>query len=98
MTTIYRHIGIRIRGALIASIYNKALSVDLSASKESIGKINNLISVDVGVSVWFVDFFIHRSAVYLWDSRYNFQQCTLYLCYLCVVINCCEFATKYTTP
>eukprot|EP01032_Pedospumella_encystans_P018756 gene18756-21347_t len=43
-----RHIGIRIRGALIASIYNKALSVDLSASKESIGKINNLISVDVG--------------------------------------------------
>ena len=54
MTTLYRHIGIRIRGALIASIYNKALSVDLSASKESIGKINNLISVDVGVSAWFV--------------------------------------------
>lgn len=78
-----RHIGIRIRGALIASIYNKvrfasygqifdqlchtnraqytfkpntfnhctqALSVDMSASKESVGKINNLISVDVGVS------------------------------------------------
>lgn len=47
--SINRHIGIRVRGALIASIYNKALSVDLSASKESIGKINNLISVDVGV-------------------------------------------------
>ena len=56
MTIIYRHIGIRIRGALIASIYNKALSVDLSASKESIGKINNLISVDVGVSACFLDF------------------------------------------
>lgn len=46
-----RHIGIRIRGALIACVYNKALSVDLGASKESVGKINNLISVDVGVSV-----------------------------------------------
>ena len=48
-----RHIGIRIRGALIASIYNKALSVDMGASKESAGKINNLISVDVGVSAIF---------------------------------------------
>lgn len=37
------------KAALIAAIYNKALSVDLSASKESVGKLNNLISVDVGV-------------------------------------------------
>ncbi len=47
---ICRHIGVRVKGALIAAIYNKALSVDLSASKESVGKLNNLISVDVSVS------------------------------------------------
>lgn len=47
---ICRHIGVRVKGVLIAAIYNKALSVDLSASKESVGKLNNLISVDVSVS------------------------------------------------
>jgi hypothetical protein len=46
----HRHIGIRIKGALIAAIYNKALSVDLTASKEGVGKLNNLMSVDVSVS------------------------------------------------
>ena len=35
------------KGALIGSIYKKSLTVDLSASKESVGKLNNLISVDV---------------------------------------------------
>jgi carbon monoxide dehydrogenase subunit G len=45
----HRHIGIRIKGALIAAIYNKALSVDLTASKEGVGKLNNLMSVDVSV-------------------------------------------------
>lgn len=49
---IHRHIGIRVKGALIAAIYNKALSVDLTASKESVGKLNNLISVDVSVSIF----------------------------------------------
>lgn len=43
-----RHIGVRVRAALIGSIYQKSLQVDLSASKESIGRLNNLISVDVG--------------------------------------------------
>jgi hypothetical protein len=47
---LHRHIGIRIKGALIAAIYNKALSVDLTASKEGVGKLNNLMSVDVSVS------------------------------------------------
>lgn len=46
----HRHIGIRVKGALIAAIYNKALSVDLTASKEGVGKLNNLMSVDVSVS------------------------------------------------
>eukprot|EP01034_Spumella_vulgaris_P025989 gene25989-32504_t len=43
-----RHIGCRIRSALISSIYHKAMTVDLAGSKESVGKLNNLISVDVG--------------------------------------------------
>ena len=44
---LFSHIGIRIKAALISSIYSKSLTVDLSASKESVGKLNNLISVDV---------------------------------------------------
>jgi hypothetical protein len=39
-----------VKGALIGAIYNKALSVDLTASKEGVGKLNNLMSVDVSVS------------------------------------------------
>jgi hypothetical protein len=50
LCVFHRHVGVRVRAALIAAIYNKALSVDLTASKESVGKLNNLISVDVGVS------------------------------------------------
>eukprot|EP01038_Epipyxis_sp_PR26KG_P008717 gene8717-11778_t len=42
-----RHIGIRIKAALIGAIFHKSLTVDLSASDETIGKLNNLISVDV---------------------------------------------------
>eukprot|EP00981_Chlorochromonas_danica_P014077 scaffold7273_cov349-Ochromonas_danica.AAC.5 len=42
-----RHIGIRMKAALISTIYQKSLQVDLGASKESVGKLNNLISVDV---------------------------------------------------
>ena len=45
-----RHLGVRVRAVLIAAVYAKALSVDMSASAESVGKLNNLISVDVGVS------------------------------------------------
>lgn len=44
---LFRHIGIRVKAALIAAIYQKALVVDLSSSKESVGKLTNLISVDV---------------------------------------------------
>lgn len=43
-----RHIGIRVKAALIGLIFKKSLKIDLSASKESVGKLNNLISVDVG--------------------------------------------------
>lgn len=42
-----RHIGVRVKGALIGAIFKKSLTIDLSASKESVGKLNNLISVDV---------------------------------------------------
>ncbi len=44
-----RHIGIRIRSSVISLIYHKSLVVDLTTSKEGIGKINNLISVDAQV-------------------------------------------------
>lgn len=42
-----RHIGIRINASLISAVYNKSLRVDLTSSKESVGKLNNLISVDI---------------------------------------------------
>jgi hypothetical protein len=42
-----RHIGIRAKSALICTMYKKALTVDMSSSRESVGKLNNLISVDV---------------------------------------------------
>jgi hypothetical protein len=39
-----------LKAALIDAIYQKSLTVDLSSSKESVGKLNNMISVDVSVS------------------------------------------------
>ena len=48
MTIIIRHIGIQIRSALVTAIYQKSLVVDLTATAESIGQLNNLISVDAG--------------------------------------------------
>ena len=42
-----RHHGIKGRGALISAIYQKSLIADLSQYKEGLGKVNNLISVDV---------------------------------------------------
>lgn len=39
------------KAALISCVFNKAMTVDLASSKESVGKLNNLISVDVSVSV-----------------------------------------------
>lgn len=42
-----KHISIKVRSGLVSMIYNKAMTVDLSAYKEGVGKINNLISVDV---------------------------------------------------
>lgn len=42
-----RHVGIRVKAALISMIYSKSLKIDLTACKESVGKLNNLISVDV---------------------------------------------------
>lgn len=81
-----RHIGVRIKAALIGCIYSKALQVNLSASKESmgkfsltsqvyshlskpartIGKLNNLISVDVSEiqSFWCYSHF-------MWSTPYE---------------------------
>lgn len=47
-TLIIRHIGIQVRSALVTAIYQKSLVVDLTATAESIGQLNNLISVDAG--------------------------------------------------
>lgn len=41
-----RHIGIRIKASVISLIFNKALVVDLTATSDGIGKLNNMISVD----------------------------------------------------
>lgn len=41
-----RHVGIRIRAAVISLVFNKALCVDLTATGDGIGKLNNMISVD----------------------------------------------------
>lgn len=62
----FRHIGIRIKAALICKMYQKSLSVDLSSSKESIGKLNNLISVDVSDIQSFVAY-----SHYMWSTPYE---------------------------
>lgn len=61
-----RHIGVRIKAALICKIYNKSLTVDLSASKESIGKLNNLMSVDVSDIQTFCAY-----SHYTWSTPYE---------------------------
>lgn len=45
-----RHVGIRIKAAVISLIFQKSLTVDLSATKDGMGKLNNMISVDASVS------------------------------------------------
>ena len=43
-----RHMGIRVRGAVIGAIIHKAFTVDTGeALRDGLGKLNNLISVDV---------------------------------------------------
>ena len=42
---------VRIKSALVGAVYNKALTADLHACQESSGRLNNLISVDVDVSL-----------------------------------------------
>jgi hypothetical protein len=61
-----RHIGIRVKSTLIALIYQKALQIDLSASKESIGKLNNLVSVDVTEIQNFSAY-----SMYIWCTPYE---------------------------
>lgn len=46
-----RHIEVRLQSAMINAVYHKSLVVDLYACKESIGKINNLMSTDVEVHI-----------------------------------------------
>lgn len=47
-------------------MYQKSLSVDLSSTKESIGRLNNLISVDVSDIQGFVAY-----SHYLWSTPYE---------------------------
>lgn len=56
----------RIKAALICKIYSKSLTVDLSASKESIGKLNNLMSVDVSDIQSFCAY-----SHYTWSTTYE---------------------------
>jgi hypothetical protein len=39
--------GVRIKSALIAAVFKKSLSVDMTACTESTGRLTNLVSVDV---------------------------------------------------
>lgn len=46
-----RHMSIRVRSALVGAVMHKSFSVDSGvALKDGVGKLVNLISVDVGVS------------------------------------------------
>lgn len=42
-----RHIGVQIKGALISAIFHKSTVTNLSATKDDVGSVMNLISVDV---------------------------------------------------
>ena len=70
-----RHIGVRLKAALIGCIFNKSINVDLSASRESVGKLNNLISVDVGEiqNFWCYSHFV-------WSTLYEIIIATILLC------------------
>lgn len=52
-----RHIGIKVKSSLIAAIYNKSLTIDLSSYEGGSGKINNLISADVSSIQGFCAYF-----------------------------------------
>jgi hypothetical protein len=75
-----RHIGVISRSAFISIIYDKAFRIDLTESKEGLGKINNLISVDVGI---LMDFFAY--AHFLWATVYEMVSRRSYM-YICVYI------------
>lgn len=70
-----RHIGVRLKAALIGCIFNKSINVDLSASRESVGKLNNLISTDVGEiqNFWCYSHF-------MWSTFYEIVIATTLLC------------------
>lgn len=71
-----RHMGIRIKAAVISLIFNKALTVDLTATSDGIGKLNNMISVDAQAiqnfmcychQIWsaFLEIFLAISLLYM---------------------------------
>jgi ABC-type multidrug transport system fused ATPase/permease subunit len=43
-----RHIGLQIKGGLLSAIFHKSTVTNLAATKDDVGSVNNLISVDVG--------------------------------------------------
>jgi hypothetical protein len=55
-----------VKSAVISIIYDKAFRIDLTDYKEGIGKINNLISVDVGIIQDFACY-----AHFLWATPYE---------------------------
>ncbi len=84
MINFRRHIGIRIKGALICAIYSKALRVDLTATKESIGRLMNLMSVDVSEIQEFCSY-----SHFLWSTP---LEITVSSCLLFVVLGSASFA------
>eukprot|EP01035_Chromulina_nebulosa_P017873 gene17873-23489_t len=65
-----RHVAIRVKSALISAVYKKSLTVDLTTLNEGVGKVNNLISVDVAAVQ---DFFAYSH--FLWSTPYEIVIC-----------------------
>jgi hypothetical protein len=74
LSQFYRHIGVRVKSALMGLIYSKVLTVDVSASNQSVGKLNNLISVDVNEIQNFCCY-----SHYMWSLPYEITICSVFL-------------------
>lgn len=82
-----RHMNIQVRSALVSAVLNKSFTVDTGiALKDGMGKLMNLVSVDIGVSLS-VDmvgiahgFCYHVLIKHLW-SKSTHRQCSPYYVY-----------------
>jgi ABC-type multidrug transport system fused ATPase/permease subunit len=69
-----RHLGIRIRSSIVALVYQKILRVDLTATSYSVGKVNNLISVDASS---IQSYMVYTN--YLWSTQLEIAICIFLL-------------------